>query len=125
MGLSQQEIDEKLKKCQDEFAAVWATGSAEKLADLYHPHAVMVHAGHKSIYGRENIIATFKEFIASPSDFSVVADQNLEAGDGLYLIQKGRFVLSKDGKNEEFPYEQIFKREPDGSYLIYHDEFHL
>ncbi|KAE9552610.1 hypothetical protein FO519_004158, partial [Halicephalobus sp. NKZ332] len=116
-------IDARLKEVQDHFAEVWGTGDPAKVADLYHPQAVMVHAGKKSIYGREAIIETFKELLASPSDFSTVVDKNLEAGGGEYLIQKGRFLLT--GQEGEFPYEQIFKRQEDGSYLIYHDEFHF
>ena len=55
--------------------------------------------------------------------FQTVVDKNLEAGGGEYLVQKGRFLLT--GQEGEYPYEQIFKRQPDGSYVIYHDEFHF
>jgi len=110
----------------NKFAAAWATGDAKKVAALYHPNAAFVHVGRCSYYGKEAIEKVFEKFLATPSDFTIKIEINLEAGDGQYLIQRGSFSNKDDnGKQQDCPYEQIFKRQSDGSYLIYHDEFSI
>ena len=55
-----------------------------------------------------------------------IIDANYEAGNGEYLIQKGRVEFKlPSGTKKQFPFEQICKRAADGRYLIYHDEVEM
>uniref|UniRef100_A0AC35FW17 SnoaL-like domain-containing protein n=1 Tax=Panagrolaimus sp. PS1159 TaxID=55785 RepID=A0AC35FW17_9BILA len=126
MGLSQEEIDARLKKVKEDFEAAIATGDPQNVADLYHPNAVMVHVGKDAIYGREEIIKVFEEMFKDPCDFTTLVDANFEAGNGEYLIQRGRVAIKlPDETMKEFPFEQICKRVSDEKYLIYHDEVEM
>ena len=125
MGLSKEEVDELVKKLQKEIEAAWETKDAQKVANFYHPNAVMVHTGKKSYYGRDTIVNLFKEFLKYPKNYSLADDTtNFEAGNGEYLITRGHWISeSEDGSKRQFWYEQIMKKGSDGRYLIYHDEF--
>uniref|UniRef100_A0A914C4R3 Nuclear transport factor 2 family protein n=1 Tax=Acrobeloides nanus TaxID=290746 RepID=A0A914C4R3_9BILA len=99
MVLSQKDVDQLLKDLQDNFAAAFATGDASKVAAFYEPNAVIIHTGQKVYFG-------------------------IGAGNGEYLIQRGFFEMNLTG-HVKHPYEQIFKRQSDGHYLITRDEFDM
>ncbi|KAE9555489.1 hypothetical protein FO519_001257 [Halicephalobus sp. NKZ332] len=124
MPRSEKELNDLIRKIQDEFEALWKAGDAKKLADLYHPEAVLVCTSAWVAYGRKAIEEKYVPLVGPNFNFKLIFDQNLEAGDGEYLIHKGRFAM-EDKPGVFLPYEQIFKRQSDGSYLIYHDEFSL
>uniref|UniRef100_A0A914YBW6 DUF4440 domain-containing protein n=1 Tax=Panagrolaimus superbus TaxID=310955 RepID=A0A914YBW6_9BILA len=125
MGLSKEEVNKLVKDFQKEIEVVWETKDAQKVADFYHPNAVMVHSGKKTYFGRETIAKLFEEFLKYPKNFELADDtMNFEAGNGEYLITRGHWISeSEDGSKKQFWYEQILKKQPDGRYLIYHDEF--
>ena len=54
-----------------------------------------------------------------------MVDKNFEAGNGEYLIQRGFFEMDLPTGHVKHPYEQIFKRQTDGHYLITRDEFDM
>jgi len=113
-----------MTKIQDEFDKAWKTGDAKKVAELYHPEAAFVCTGQWAVNGRKAIEEKYAAIIDPKAEFNIIFDLNLEAGDGEYLIHKGRFE-AKDKPGVLLPYEQIYKRQADGTYLIYHDEFSI
>uniref|UniRef100_A0AC34FRW6 SnoaL-like domain-containing protein n=1 Tax=Panagrolaimus sp. ES5 TaxID=591445 RepID=A0AC34FRW6_9BILA len=93
MGLSSEEITKIVKKLQKDYEAVWETKDAKKIADFYHPNAVIVHIGKQSYYGKETIIKLFEELLKHPKKFSLANDEeNFEAGNGEYLITRGHWI---------------------------------
>ncbi|KAE9555488.1 hypothetical protein FO519_001256 [Halicephalobus sp. NKZ332] len=121
MPLSQEEIVKIVDKIQDDYHVSWETRDAKKVAQHYHPQGILVYLGEWAARGRDEIEEKYKEFLKDPVDFKLTYLENLEAGNGEYIIHKGYFTFVTQ-PDQKFIYEQIFKREPDGSYLIYHDE---
>lgn len=53
----------------------------------------------------------------------MIGTENFEADNGNYLIQRGFFESDTDKGHKKDPYEQIFKRQTDGSYKIIRDQY--
>uniref|UniRef100_A0AC34QLG1 Nuclear transport factor 2 domain-containing protein n=1 Tax=Panagrolaimus sp. JU765 TaxID=591449 RepID=A0AC34QLG1_9BILA len=73
------------------------------------------------IIHKDAIAENLAKFINEPCEYKLTFESTVEAGDGEYIIHKGQTELATEPK-QICRYEQIFKRQPDGSYLIYHDE---
>ncbi|KAI1703347.1 hypothetical protein DdX_14983 [Ditylenchus destructor] len=121
MQLSQEEVNSLINGLEQDFRKAWSNKDAAALAQMYHPQAAFVITGVNCDFGREAIQKSLESFLSSsPPPFELHAELCAEAAKGEYLITRGYYVTA-DGTKK--PYEQIFKRNAEGKYLIYHDEF--
>ncbi|KAI1701392.1 hypothetical protein Ddc_17639 [Ditylenchus destructor] len=122
MPLSQKEVDSLMHGLEEEFKKAFSAQDAKAISEMYHPQATLVMKDVKCDFGREAILKTFQEMLASKPfrPFQIFAEFNAEAANGEYLITRGKYAWKDDEKK---PYEQVFKKGADGKYLIYHDEF--
>uniref|UniRef100_A0A914PIK6 SnoaL-like domain-containing protein n=1 Tax=Panagrolaimus davidi TaxID=227884 RepID=A0A914PIK6_9BILA len=118
-----QGIEKTINDLQKTFQEYWNNEQLDKLMTLYHPDAVLVGKGQWAVYGRNGIQEKFKSFFADgPLKLTVHPETTVATEDGNYAIQKGQVEFdSAPGKLA--PYEQLFKKDSNGHFLIYHDEF--
>uniref|UniRef100_A0AC34R796 SnoaL-like domain-containing protein n=1 Tax=Panagrolaimus sp. JU765 TaxID=591449 RepID=A0AC34R796_9BILA len=95
---------------------------AKALAEFYHPDGVVVSRGKWAAYGRKDIEAKCREWLNMCSGYKVHIDQNLETDNGEYIFHSGKYEMDEK-PGELFHYQQIFQKQSDGSYLVYHEEF--
>uniref|UniRef100_A0AC34RCD1 DUF4440 domain-containing protein n=1 Tax=Panagrolaimus sp. JU765 TaxID=591449 RepID=A0AC34RCD1_9BILA len=119
---SEKELEVLMLEIQGNFDKAWKAKDAKAVADFYHPDAVLVNRGKWFVYGKKDIEAKYVEFLSFPFDAKLTFDLNLETENGEYIVHKGRYEMSNN-PGVLYPYQQIYQKQPDGSYLIYHDEF--
>uniref|UniRef100_A0AC34QCQ6 SnoaL-like domain-containing protein n=1 Tax=Panagrolaimus sp. JU765 TaxID=591449 RepID=A0AC34QCQ6_9BILA len=118
---SEKELESLILEIQGNFDKAWEAKDAKAVADFYHPDAVLVSRGKWAVYGKKDIEAKFVEFLNFPFDAKPKFDSSLETENGEYIVHKGRFEMSNN-PGVFCPYLQIYQKQTDGSYLIYHDE---
>ncbi|KAE9555145.1 hypothetical protein FO519_001640 [Halicephalobus sp. NKZ332] len=122
MPLSQEDVDSRMMKFHNEFQEAWKTKDIKSLASMYHPEGTLVAAGYWVARGPQEIEERFRDCfkVSTEVKFNFTTKQATENGE--YLFQRGTFEPA-DGSGMIGKFESIFKQQPDGKYLVYHDEF--
>ncbi|CAD5220423.1 unnamed protein product [Bursaphelenchus xylophilus] len=122
MGLSREEVEKLLEPIESRLDEGLEKQDAAQAASCYTDNAVLVHLGKNAVTTRAAIEARYKEFLTP--DFGKIITEKTAAydvNDGEFLLRKGRYQMGKD--QPWFKYMQLFERQPDGKYLVLHDEF--
>uniref|UniRef100_A0A914BV33 DUF4440 domain-containing protein n=1 Tax=Acrobeloides nanus TaxID=290746 RepID=A0A914BV33_9BILA len=121
---TQEEVNRILQKIQSGYEEAFATGDPVKVATFYDTHGVVINSTEdKAWHGRAEITKFYADFMKEESNLKMIGDENFEANNGNYLIQRGHYESDTPKGHIRAPYEQIFKRQNDGSYLIIRDQY--
>uniref|UniRef100_A0AC34RJM4 DUF4440 domain-containing protein n=1 Tax=Panagrolaimus sp. JU765 TaxID=591449 RepID=A0AC34RJM4_9BILA len=119
---SSEELKSFIEGMLAKFDVAWKAKDAKAMSEFYHPDGVLISHGKWCVYGRKDIEAKYAEMYKLDCEYKVFIDENTETENGEYIVHKGRFECSvKPG--ESFTYQQIYQKQSDGSYLVYHEEF--
>ncbi|KAH7724259.1 hypothetical protein AAVH_08147 [Aphelenchoides avenae] len=114
---------EGFNKVSEAFVRHFTNRQLDDLVDLYHRDATVVVAGRRAAHGKEAIRKTYLPWMKSTTNLRLHPEQTTVTADGKYIAQVGKKSMDFQGKPQTHHYEVILRREPDGRYLIYHDEF--
>uniref|UniRef100_A0A914EN22 DUF4440 domain-containing protein n=1 Tax=Acrobeloides nanus TaxID=290746 RepID=A0A914EN22_9BILA len=121
---TQEEVNQILNKFQSDNVAAYGAGDPAKVAAFYDTHGVIINSTEdKAWHGRTEITKFYTDFMKTETNLKMIGDENFEADNGNYLIQRGHYEADTPRGRIRLPYEQIFKRQKDGSYLIIRDQY--
>uniref|UniRef100_A0A1I7RZD1 DUF4440 domain-containing protein n=1 Tax=Bursaphelenchus xylophilus TaxID=6326 RepID=A0A1I7RZD1_BURXY len=121
MVLSREEIEKRVAPVEKLMEDATEKREYDRIATAYSENAVLIHLGVSVAKGRKEIAKAFEAFggldltqVKTDKEFA------FDVNDGEYLMRKGKFSIAG---GPWFKFMQLFERQPDGSYLVIHDEF--
>ncbi|KAH7695612.1 hypothetical protein AAVH_37326, partial [Aphelenchoides avenae] len=97
------------------------------VTEFYHPHCTMVHRNVKCYYGHEGVIDFHEPWMgpnAPKMPFETRNEWWAATADGQYIVCKSVY-FDPAKPDVTHPVEHVFKREEDGRYVIYHEDFEM
>uniref|UniRef100_A0A914DPU2 SnoaL-like domain-containing protein n=1 Tax=Acrobeloides nanus TaxID=290746 RepID=A0A914DPU2_9BILA len=120
MVLSQQQVDDLIVRVQDKYDKAFKTKDARNVAEFYEPNAVLIKTGGPAWFGREEIAKALSAFMTVDNqEFHPRFENNYATANDDYIVHRGTYELN----GTRYKYEQIWRKQKDGSYLVARDEF--
>uniref|UniRef100_A0A914CRC3 SnoaL-like domain-containing protein n=1 Tax=Acrobeloides nanus TaxID=290746 RepID=A0A914CRC3_9BILA len=120
---TEEEINKILDNFRAEYVSRSAKGNIDRLVEMYHPEAVIVHVGQFSKHGHAAIKEVLQKWVKERPNITFEESKlrRFSAGGGEYLFSVGFLNFNfHDGKIVQEKYESIYKLH-EGKYLLYYD----
>ncbi|KAH7722106.1 hypothetical protein AAVH_10410 [Aphelenchoides avenae] len=123
MPITEQQASETIDAIFQRLEELYAAKDVSGLSELYHPHAVIIYVGQSCSYGREEIQKAYEQWTSVIPRLTFHPESTFFTQEGEFITQCGYMLF--EGDQRKWRYCITIRKNDDGTYCIYHDEFGL